>query len=162
MDFDSALPGKDRHQIFVSGLQPRGELVSYDSRSQQFLPFLSGISVEEVDFSADGQWVTYVTVPEGTLWRSRVDGTDRLQLTYAPLYCAIPRWAPDGKQIAFDAAQYGKPWKIFLVSTQGGAPQELLSETRERVGPYLVARRQADRIWTPGCPGDPKLSRFLI
>jgi serine/threonine protein kinase/Tol biopolymer transport system component len=135
MDFDSALPGKDRHQIFVSGLQPRGELVSYDSRSQQFLPFLSGISVEEVDFSADGQWATYVTVPEGTLWRSRVDGTDRLQLTYAPLYCAIPRWSPDGKQIAFDAAQYGKPWKIFLVSTQGGAPKELLSETRSELDP---------------------------
>jgi eukaryotic-like serine/threonine-protein kinase len=135
MDFDSALPGKDRHQIFVSGLQPRGELVSYDSRSQQFLPFLSGISVEEVDFSADGQWATYVTVPEGTLWRSRIDGTDRLQLTYAPLYAALPRWSPDGKQIAFDAAQYGKPWKIFLVSTQGGAPQELLSENRSELDP---------------------------
>jgi Tol biopolymer transport system component len=109
--------------------------VSYDSRSQQFLPFLSGISVEEVDFSADGQWATYVTVPEGTLWRSRVDGTDRLQLTYAPLYAALPRWSPDGKQIAFDAAQYGKPWKIFLVSTQGGAPQELLSENRSELDP---------------------------
>jgi Tol biopolymer transport system component len=135
MDFDQALPGKDRHQIFVSGLQPRGELVSYDSRSQQFLPFLSGISVEEVDFSADGQWATYVNVPEGTLWRSRVDGSERLQLTYAPLYATLPRWSPDGKQIAFDATQYGRPWKIFLVSAQGGAPQELLSENRSELDP---------------------------
>jgi eukaryotic-like serine/threonine-protein kinase len=135
MDFDSALPGKDRNQIFVSGFQRRGELVSYDSRSQQFLPFLSGISVEEVDFSADGRWATYVTVPEGTLWRSRVDGSDRLQLTYAPLRAAFPRWSPDGKQIAFDAAQHGSPWKIFLVSTQGGAPQELLSENRSELDP---------------------------
>ena len=134
-DFDQALPGKDAHQIFVSGLQPRGELVSYDSHSQQFLPFLSGISVEEVDFSADGQWATYVTVPEGTLWRSRVDGSDRLQLTYAPLYATLPRWSPDGKQIAFDATQYGRPWKVFLVSAQGGAPQELLSEKRSELDP---------------------------
>ena len=135
MDFDQALPGKDRHQIFVSGLQPRSELVSYDSRSRQFLPFLSGISVEEVDFSADGQWATYVTVPEGTLWRSRVDGSERLQLTYAPLYATLPRWSPDAKQIAFDATQYGRPWKIFLVSAQGGAPQELLSENRSELDP---------------------------
>jgi serine/threonine protein kinase len=63
--FDHALPSQDGHRIFVTGLQARGELVRYDSRSRQFLPFLSGISVDQVDFSTDGEWVTYVTVPEG-------------------------------------------------------------------------------------------------
>jgi len=53
LSFDQALPAKDGHQIFASGLQPRSELVRYDSRSQQFLPFLSGISVEQVDFSPE-------------------------------------------------------------------------------------------------------------
>ena len=133
--FDHALPSQDGHKIFVSGLQPRGELVRYDSRSQQFLPFLSGISVDQVDFSPDGQWVTYVTVPEGTLWRSRVDGSERLQLTNAPLFAILPRWSPDGKQIVFSAGQYGKPWKIFLVSAQGGAAQELLSENLSEMDP---------------------------
>ena len=132
--FDEALPIAGR-RIFAFGLQPRGELVSYDSRSQKFLPYLSGISVQEVAFSADGQWVAYVTVPEGTLWRSRVDGSERLQLTYAPMYTSLPRWAPDGKQIAFDGAQYGKAWKIFLISPQGGAPEELLSENRGEFDP---------------------------
>ena len=42
--FDHALPSQDGHKMFVTGLQARGELVRYDSRSQQFLPFLSGIS----------------------------------------------------------------------------------------------------------------------
>lgn len=46
------------------GTQPRGELVRYDARSQQFLPFLSGISASELDFSSDRQWVTYVTYPD--------------------------------------------------------------------------------------------------
>ena len=135
LSFDQALPGNDGHQIFVSGLQPRSELVRYDSRSQQFLPFLSGISVEQVDFSPDGQWAAYVTLPEFTLWRSRVDGSERLQLTSAPLYAILPRWSPDGKQIAFSAAEYGKPWKIFLVSAQGGAIQGLLSENRSEMDP---------------------------
>ena len=110
-------------------------MVRYDSRSQQFLPFLSGISVDQADFSPDGQWVTYVTVPEGTLWRSRVDGSERLQLTNAPLFAILPRWSPDGKQIVFSAGQYGKPWKIFLVSAQGGAAQELLSENLSEMDP---------------------------
>ncbi len=134
LDFDGAAPTTGR-QVFVYGLQPHTELVSYDSRSQKFVPYLSGISVQEVAFSPDGQWVTYVTLPEGTLWRSRLDGSERLQLTYAPMYTSLPRWSPDGKQIAFDGVQYGKPWKIFLISAQGGTPQELLSENRGEFDP---------------------------
>jgi serine/threonine protein kinase/Tol biopolymer transport system component len=133
--FDHALPSQDGHRIFVTGLQARGELVRYDSRSRQFLPFLSGISVDQVDFSTDGEWVTYVTVPEGTLWRSRVDGSERLQLTNAPMIAILPRWSPDGKQIVFSGGQFGKPAKIFLVSAQGGTVQELLSESRSEMDP---------------------------
>ena len=133
--YDHALPRQDGHKVFVTGLQARGELVRYDSRTLQFLPFLSGISVDQVDFSSDGQWVTYVTVPEGTLWRSRVDGSERLQLTNAPLFAILPRWSPDGKQIVFTAGQSGKPWKIFLVSAQGGTAQELLSENLSEMDP---------------------------
>jgi serine/threonine protein kinase/Tol biopolymer transport system component len=133
--FDRALPSQDGHKVFVTGLQARGELVRYDFRTRQFLPFLSGISVDQVDFSPDGQWVTYVVVPEGTLWRSRLDGSERLQLTNVPLFAILPRWSPDGKQIVFTAGQYGKPWKIFLVSAQGGATQELLSENLSEMDP---------------------------
>ncbi len=76
-----------------------------------------------------------MTIPEGMLWRSRVDGSERLQLTNAPLFAILPRWSPDGKQIVFSAGQYGKPWKIFLVSAQGGAAQELLSENLSEMDP---------------------------
>ena len=133
--YDHALPSQDGHKVFVTGLQARGELVRYDSRTRQFLPFLSGISVDQVDFSPDGQWVTYVTVPEGMLWRSRVDGSERLQLTNAPMFAILPRWSPDGKQIVFSAGQIGKPWKVFLVSAQGGMTQELLSENLSEMDP---------------------------
>ena len=41
---------------------------------------------------------------------------------------ALPAWSPDGSQIAYVSLQGGKPWKIYLISPQGGAPQELLPE----------------------------------
>jgi dipeptidyl aminopeptidase/acylaminoacyl peptidase len=139
LQFSSALPSSDGKTLFVVGSQPRGELVRSESHSQQFVPFLSGILVGELDFSRDAKWVTYVTYPERALWRSRIDGTDRLQLTYPPASAALPRWSPDGSQIVYSAALPGKVYKMFLVSAQGGDSEELLGEDQA----------QLDASWSP-------------
>src|SRR5262249_37152973 len=81
MRFLFPTPSLDSKRIFTVGSQPRGELVRYDPASRQFLSFLSGISAHSLDFSRDGQWVVYVTHPEGVMWRSRIDGSDRMQLS---------------------------------------------------------------------------------
>jgi eukaryotic-like serine/threonine-protein kinase len=139
LSFSDPVPSKDGKKLFVIGQQTRGELVRYDASSRQFVPYLAGISASQVDFSRDGQWVTYVTFPENTLWRSRVDGTERRQLSYPPLQANLPRWSPDGSRIAFMASRPGKPSKIFLVSSAGGSTQELTQE--ERI--------EADPTWSP-------------
>ena len=80
VDFQPALvvlttPGaRMAKKLFVVGQSYRGELTQYDAKSGQFSPFLGGISAEYVAFSRDGQWVAYVSYPEGTLWRSKLDG----------------------------------------------------------------------------------------
>jgi eukaryotic-like serine/threonine-protein kinase len=126
--YSNVIPDLGGKRLFVQGTQPRGELVRYDAPSKQFVPFLGGISATDVDFSRDGQWVTYVSVPDTTLWRSRVDGSERLQLTYPPAVAALPRWSPDGTQILYHSADFAKPWRMFLISAQGGKPEQLLSE----------------------------------
>jgi dipeptidyl aminopeptidase/acylaminoacyl peptidase len=107
------------------GSQPRGELARYDTSSGQFVPYLGGISATHVSFSKDGQWVVYSTFPEGSLWRSKVDGSERLQLTFPPMQTVLPRWSPNRKQIAFQGVTPNKPWMMYLVSADGGRPQEL-------------------------------------
>jgi eukaryotic-like serine/threonine-protein kinase len=134
LDFYSPLPSKDGKQLFALGEQDRAELVRYDSKSGQFIPFLSGISAGHVEFSRDGQWVTYVSYPENTLWRSKVDGSERLQLTYAPEIVVGPRWAADGKRIAFTGFEVGKPWTVYIVSVDGGTPEPALAEDRSQLG----------------------------
>ena len=89
--FFAPVPSQDGKKLFVIGKQTRGELVRYDASSRQFVPYLAGISASEVDFSRDGQWVTYVTFPENVLWRSKADGTERLQLSYPPMEISLPR-----------------------------------------------------------------------
>ena len=126
MHFWGPSPGVDGKRLFVIGQQLRGELMRYDSETRQFVTFLSGISAEGLDFSRDGKWVVYVTFPEGVLWRSRVDGSERLQLTSLPMKAIMPRWSPDGKRIAFSGSTPGKPWKITLISADGGSPEQLI------------------------------------
>jgi DNA-binding winged helix-turn-helix (wHTH) protein/Tol biopolymer transport system component len=120
--FGGPTPSADGKHLFVVGSQQRIELVRYDSPSRQFLPFIGGISAGELEVSPDGQWVTYTTFPESDLWRSKIDGSERLQLSFAPINAHEPRWSPDGKQILF--ADW--PHKILVVPANGGAPRQLM------------------------------------
>lgn len=84
LSYRMSLPSRDGRQIFAIGTSRRGELVRYDTKMKGFVPFLGGISAIDPTFSRDGQWVAYTSYSDHTLWRSRADGTDRLQLTYPP------------------------------------------------------------------------------
>jgi len=109
----------------VGGFDDRGEVVRYDTATKQIVPYLGGISATQIALSKDGQSMAYVSVVDRTLWVSRTNGTGKLQLTFPPRAAALPRWSPDGTKIAFMSAQAGKPWKIFIVSAQGGTPEEV-------------------------------------
>ena len=140
LDFSSVGISKDEKRIFALGMQPHGELVKYDFHTREFVPFLDGISAGDVDLSRDGHWVTYVSYPEDTLWRSKLDGTERLQLTYRPMRVGVPHWSPDGEQIAFSGSTPGKPWKLFLISKDGGSATQLTSDEDAA---------EADPSWSP-------------
>ena len=117
-------PGRDGKQIFVLGTKQRGELVRYDMKSHQFVPFLSGISATDPTFSRDGKWVTYASYPDHTLWRSRSDGTERMQLTFPPMDVRFPFISPDGTKVAFHTDKN----EFFVISMEGGLPQKIAEQ----------------------------------
>src|SRR5579872_4247954 len=142
MTLSSPVVSKDGTKLFVVGATYRGELMRYDPRTRQFAPFLDGVSGEYVSFSKDGQWVAWVTYPDGALWRSRIDGTDRLQLTSPPMHPALPRWSPDGKTVAFFTFPQSatQPARMYEVPAEGGSPTELLPNDKHN---------QQDPNWSP-------------
>jgi Tol biopolymer transport system component len=135
IDTTYPVPATDGKKLFVLGSQYRGQLLRYDEKSRKFSPYLGGISATEVDFSRDGQWVAYLAYPEGSLWRSKADGSQRVRLTSPPMRPFLPRWSPDGKRIVFYASTPGRPYKIYLVSAEGGAPQQLMPGERNEHDP---------------------------
>jgi serine/threonine protein kinase/Tol biopolymer transport system component len=140
MAFFSPLPSKDGKKLFVGGALPHGELARYDVKSRQFLPFLGGISADNVTFSKDGQWVAYTAYPEATLWRSKADGSQRLQLTYPPMTGLLSSWSPDGRQLVFYDLAPGRSAKIRTVSVDGGTPSEQIPDDPED---------KLDASWSP-------------
>ncbi len=147
------IPSKDGKKLFAVGRSYRGELESRESGSGEFTPFLSGISAEDVAFSKDGQWVAYVSYPESILWRSKRDGSEKIQLSFSPLLAASPRWSPDGKKIAFFDYSAGKLRRVYLVSADGGSPQQMLPEDPEpQMDPNWSP--DGDKILLSGVPDD--------
>jgi Tol biopolymer transport system component len=113
--------------------------VRYDKKRDEFVPYLSGISAEGLSFSRDGQWVAYVSYPDGILWRTRVDGSEKIQLSFPPMRAVAPRWSPDGKQIAFIAVLPGGVMNIYVIPRAGGSAEHLLPSDRG----------QMDVDWSP-------------
>ena len=125
LDFWMSVPSKDGKRIFAMGGQPRSEVLRYDGRS--FVPYLGGVSAADLAFSTDGQRVAYVSVPELALWSSKIDGSDRIELSDpSVMQAALPRWSPDGTQIVFMARTLNTDWRAYLVAANGQGLRELI------------------------------------
>jgi Tol biopolymer transport system component len=138
--FSGVSVSRDGRHLFARGDLAKGRLARYDDQSRQFVEYLGGISAEGVDTSRDGRWVAYTAYPDGTLWRSRLDGSERLQLTFRPMMAMAPRWSPDGSQLAFSGGISVESAKIYLVSPGGGAAR------RATAGTTLP---EIDATWSP-------------
>ncbi len=132
IEWNSPVFSKDGTKIFASGSTSRGELIRFHSKSNQFQPFLGGISAEFLSFSKDGQSVAYISYPEGAVWKANTDGSQRMQLTSATMTPRLLRWSPDGTQILFvdSSPSQGVP-QMWIVSSQGGMPRRLLPNDSE-------------------------------
>jgi serine/threonine protein kinase/Tol biopolymer transport system component len=131
LSFNAPQPSGDGKRIFVVGAQFRAELSRYDEKSGGFVPYLGGISAGGVSFSPDRQWIAYFSYPEGLLWRSRVDGSEKLQLASSATFEST-RWSPDGRQIAYVSSPIGQPDRLFLVGKDGGSPRVLYQSSSVR------------------------------
>jgi Tol biopolymer transport system component len=133
------VPSPDGKHVFVIGEQLHGKLVRINPATREPEPFVSGISAEGLSFSPDQADVAWTAYPEGTLWRSQSDGSNRVQLTQSPLIARFPRWSPDGRTIVFTGARPGSDWQLYTVPANGGKVKPVLFE----------AASQGVATWSP-------------
>jgi serine/threonine protein kinase len=114
-------PSRDGNGMFVVGRLAQGSLHFYDDKEKRFLPYLGGLPATQLVVSPDRKWMVYTDYPRGYLWRCKIDGSERLQLTNTLVQ--MPTWSPDSKWIAYTDWQ-----ELYRVSVDSGAPEKLTSE----------------------------------
>ena len=156
----AAIPSADGKELYALKGRVTAQALRYDPRSRQLaaFPFPNAHSFR---FSRDGQWLVYndFQAGKGTLKRSRLDGSQALEHTDGSMEIWTANWSPDGTQIAFSGKRRGEPFKAYLVSRDGGVPQQVLGGERNEVdlewspdGQSLMFGRPPDFMAEAGLP----------
>jgi Tol biopolymer transport system component/DNA-binding winged helix-turn-helix (wHTH) protein len=138
----STSPGS--HRIYFVGENAQIELLHALPGSSAFIALEQNLSAADLaEYSSDGQWVAWLNAADSSLWRSRIDGSERVELTTPPLRIFTMKWSPDNRRLALMAKEPGMPWKLYLIDSEGGKPTPLLNEDRNEADPDWSADGQS-------------------
>ena len=129
IDVLAMTPSRDSAGLFVVGRIAQGEMRVFDPQQRRFVPFLNGLAASSIAISPDKKWMAYADYPRHFLWRSKLDGSEKLQLT--DFYATMEQWSPDSKQIVFS------DWRqLYLISADGGVAEKLIPNPNNEVAPF--------------------------
>lgn len=99
VDFwQSPMLSPDLRHLYAMGVQSRLYLTMLNRNCE---PLLRDLSVSSLSVSHDGEWIAYTLHPEGTLWKSRLDGSQRLQLSAPGEFAKFPQWSADDRTLVY-------------------------------------------------------------
>ena len=134
-----SIPTQTGSRVFAFSFRSNRELQKIEMQSHQAESLILNANAEVASVSPDGHQALYTDRPDGSLWRSGIDGAQRLRLTKPPLVASAPHWSRDGKQILFTGVRPGYLRQIYFLSADGGALRAVLPEGREA----------SDADWSP-------------
>jgi Tol biopolymer transport system component len=158
-DFSGPVFSPDGRTIVAAGTLLRMELLRYVGGRGGF-ERAADLPGSVVEFSPDGAWIAWLDPSSLTLWRSRRDGSERLQLTVPPAAVGLFQWSPDSTRLAFVADEAGgrEPGAVHVIARDGGSVETFADPNRNSIwdpcwlGPRTIAwgnlRGDGAAIWT--------------
>lgn len=124
--FDHPNSMRNANRIFAIGSHNEYQLLRIDPKTGVKTAMLAESGATDMDFSLDGQWVVYAARENGTLWKSKIDGSEKVQLTAGATGAFAPHWSPDQKEILFTGFLLDSQPRLYVVSADGGTPRSVL------------------------------------
>ncbi len=154
IDVLAMTPSRDGAGLFVVGRISQGEMRVFDPQQRRFVPFLNGLAASSIAISPDKKWMAYADYPRHFLWRSKLDGSEKLQLT--DFYATMEQWSPDSKQIVFS------DWRqLYLISADGGVAEKLIPNPNSEVAPFWSPDGKSITFNDYPKPGQPRAIKVL-
>ena len=154
IDVLAMTPSRDSAGLFVVGRIAQGEMRVFDPQQRRFVPFLNGLAASSIAISPDKKWMAYADYPRHFLWRSKLDGSEKLQLT--DFYATMEQWSPDSKQIVFS------DWRqLYLISADGGVAEKLIPNPNNEVAPFWSPDGKSITFNDYPKPGQPRAIKVL-
>jgi len=138
----------DGSRLVANLYRPATRVVRFDPATKEFTSVLGDALAGALDFSPDGAWVAWTSNDgsRGRLWRSRPDGTGRIQFGDQSLEVypsARLAWSPDGRRIAFSAWGASSEFaRIHIAEAQSGTVAAL---------PTAAGEKASRDLLDPGC-----------
>jgi Tol biopolymer transport system component len=85
--------------------------------------------IENHDVSPGGEWIVYHSTVRGNadIFKKRVAGGSTISIADSPVDEGVPRWSPDGTEIAFVRRDGGGGLEVMVVDADGGTPLQVAS-----------------------------------
>ena len=147
LQFTFAIPSKDGRKLFSARFSTarRAGALRFQVREISFL-FWAAFPAATSTSRATGNGSRMSRTRTTRCGAANSTAARGCDLPYPPMRAALNHWSPDGNQIAFSASTPGKPWKVYLLSKDGGKPAPLSFGGNSGDRSDLVARRQDSRL----------------
>ncbi len=122
--YGQPVPDDTGHSVYVWGGQEHRDPVIYDKPRGSFEALLPNLKLGWFAFSPDGSQLVYSH--DGTLWRSRSDGSEQHPIASEFTKVSDISWNSDGQRILFSAKRGREStWRFFAIPADGGVPAEI-------------------------------------
>jgi Tol biopolymer transport system component len=124
------IPSHDGRQIFAMEQNPEEDVMRYDKTLHRLVSVPGLPHNSTVFYCPTDEWILYQDNSDFSLWRSKADGSQALQLTRPLSRIADPQWSPDATQLVFmgPPAGPGQGTQVYVLPRDGGEPRRLLRE----------------------------------
>jgi Tol biopolymer transport system component/DNA-binding winged helix-turn-helix (wHTH) protein len=125
---DAAIFGTDTRKVFAMGDVAHTEYVVFSPAKRESRGLLAGESAVWLNISRDMEWAVYRT-KNGSLWISKLDGSQRHQLADGSLSPELPAFQPNSHELVFCLRPRGSTnTKIASISVDGGGLRDVVVE----------------------------------